>query len=158
MNLIPRCKGVYLLVMVPKSDSIARIGRSGIEIDLRPDTLLIYVGSAMGPGGLRARIRRHLTRSGKKLYWHIDYLTSRPDIDIGYILYACTTHKEAEKDLAERCSRILEKGPHGFGSGDDPYNRTHLFVYRGDPIILVENLLPGCFRDLGLFYVLLEEK
>ncbi len=158
MDLIPRCKGVYLLVMAPKLDSIARIGRSGIEVALRPGTLLIYVGSAMGPGGLRARIRRHLTRSGKKQYWHIDYLTSRPDIDIGYILYACTSHKGAEKDLAERCSRILEEGPPGFGSGDDPHNRTHLFVYRGDLTMLVENLLPRCFKDLGLFYVLLEER
>ncbi|WP_429615053.1 DUF123 domain-containing protein, partial [Sphingobium olei] len=35
----------------------------------------VYAGSAYGPGGLRARIRRHLRR-GKLLHWHIDHLTS----------------------------------------------------------------------------------
>ena len=156
MELIPRCKGVYLLVLTPRSDSTAVIGKSGIKITLRPNTVLVYVGSAMGPGGLPARIKRHLVKSGKKLYWHIDYLTSRPDIDIQYILYSCTTIKSAEKDLAEKCSLILEEGPSGFGSGDDPYNRTHLFVYRGDPAMLAEKLLAECFRSLGLSFALID--
>lgn len=34
----------------------------------------VYVGSALGPGGLRARLRRHLSPA-KHPYWHIDYLT-----------------------------------------------------------------------------------
>ena len=34
-----------------------------------------YVGSAHGPGGLRARVGRHL-RADKPLHWHIDYLTA----------------------------------------------------------------------------------
>ena len=34
-----------------------------------------YVGSAHGPGGLRARVGRHL-RTEKSLQWHIDYLTA----------------------------------------------------------------------------------
>ena len=32
-----------------------------------------YAGSARGPGGLAARISRHL-RSSKPLHWHVDYL------------------------------------------------------------------------------------
>jgi Uri superfamily endonuclease len=35
----------------------------------------VYAGRAYGPGGLRARIARHLKRS-KTLRWHIDHLTS----------------------------------------------------------------------------------
>ncbi|NUQ38512.1 MAG: GIY-YIG nuclease family protein [Caldilineales bacterium] len=34
----------------------------------------VYVGSAQGPGGVRARLQRHL-RQQKRLHWHIDYLT-----------------------------------------------------------------------------------
>lgn len=34
-----------------------------------------YLGSARGPGGLRARIARHL-RGDKKPHWHIDRLTA----------------------------------------------------------------------------------
>lgn len=34
----------------------------------------VYAGSARGPGGLRARIGRHLKR-GKRRHWHVDHLT-----------------------------------------------------------------------------------
>ncbi|MFQ6014179.1 MAG: DUF123 domain-containing protein [Anaerolineae bacterium] len=33
----------------------------------------MYVGSALGPGGLTARLTRHLHRN-KALHWHIDHL------------------------------------------------------------------------------------
>ncbi|MGB0749962.1 MAG: DUF123 domain-containing protein [Magnetospiraceae bacterium] len=33
-----------------------------------------YCGSAQGPGGLRARLRRH-ARWGKKVHWHVDRVT-----------------------------------------------------------------------------------
>jgi Uri superfamily endonuclease len=36
----------------------------------------MYAGSALGPGGLRARLARH-RRSAKRLHWHVDYLLSR---------------------------------------------------------------------------------
>ena len=36
--------------------------------------LYLYAGSAKGPGGLKARIARHL-RPDKKIRWHIDQLT-----------------------------------------------------------------------------------
>jgi Uri superfamily endonuclease len=32
-----------------------------------------YAGSALGPGGLRARLARH-ARTQKRIHWHIDYL------------------------------------------------------------------------------------
>ena len=35
----------------------------------------VYAGSAFGPGGIRARVSRHL-RTGKKPHWHIDHLSS----------------------------------------------------------------------------------
>ncbi len=41
--------------------------------DLPPGTYL-YVGSARGPGGIRARCRRHL-RPDKSIHWHVDRLT-----------------------------------------------------------------------------------
>jgi Uri superfamily endonuclease len=36
----------------------------------------VYAGSAFGPGGIRARVSRHL-RTGKKPHWHIDHLSAR---------------------------------------------------------------------------------
>jgi Uri superfamily endonuclease len=40
----------------------------------------IYCGSAYGPGGLRARVARHL-RAGKRTHWHVDRLTSAGRIE-----------------------------------------------------------------------------
>jgi Uri superfamily endonuclease len=42
------------------------------EIDIQPG-YYIYVGSAFGPGGVRARVSRHC-RTDKPKHWHIDYL------------------------------------------------------------------------------------
>ncbi|MDP6352303.1 MAG: DUF123 domain-containing protein [Alphaproteobacteria bacterium] len=42
-------------------------------VRLRPG-LYLYGGSAHGPGGLRARIRRH-AKADKPCHWHIDRLT-----------------------------------------------------------------------------------
>ena len=38
-----------------------------------PAGLYLYVGSAFGPGGLRARIGRHLGQATTQ-HWHIDYV------------------------------------------------------------------------------------
>ncbi|MDF1514549.1 MAG: GIY-YIG nuclease family protein [Anaerolineae bacterium] len=42
------------------------------DFDFYPG-LYIYVGSAWGPGGLTARLQRHL-RGSQNTRWHIDYL------------------------------------------------------------------------------------
>ena len=43
----------------------------------------IYTGSAMGPGGIQARLLRH-QKIIKKKHWHIDFL--RPECEITGIL------------------------------------------------------------------------
>ena len=53
------------------------VGRQG-ERTLPPG-LVAYVGSALGPGGLRARVGRHL-RAEKRLRWHIDWLTAQAPV------------------------------------------------------------------------------
>jgi Uri superfamily endonuclease len=42
------------------------------RLQLRPG-YYVYVGSAFGPGGLRARIEHH-ARPAVRPHWHIDYL------------------------------------------------------------------------------------
>lgn len=68
---VPPEKGTYLLfcrLVKPESVSIGRLG----AIHFRPG-LYGYVGSAFGPGGLAARLGRHLQASPRR-HWHIDYL------------------------------------------------------------------------------------
>lgn len=63
--------GTYaLLVTLDRSRNIC-IGRRG---RFRfPAGFYLYIGSALGPGGLGGRLERHL-RAEKRLHWHIDYL------------------------------------------------------------------------------------
>jgi Uri superfamily endonuclease len=66
--------GTYVLALWLGSPRRMVIGRLG-EFDL-PAGWYLYVGSALGPGGLRARVQRHWRHleSGKRAHWHVDYL------------------------------------------------------------------------------------
>ena len=68
---LPAAPGTYLLVLTAFAETRLRVGSLG-EMMVHPGFYL-YVGSAFGPGGLRARVGRHIAGSGP-LRWHIDYL------------------------------------------------------------------------------------
>jgi Uri superfamily endonuclease len=59
----------------------------------------LYVGSAFGPGGLRARLGRHL-RTAKRRHWHIDTLLDH--CPIRQIWYRC-----AGRELEHRWAQLL---------------------------------------------------
>ena len=70
-DALPAQNGTYaLLLYVPRATPL-QIGKLG-AFDF-PRGNYVYVGSAHGAGGLRARVMRHW-RDTKKLHWHIDYL------------------------------------------------------------------------------------
>ncbi len=67
---IPRAAGAYALsIELTHPVSLARF--PGVTL---PAGNYVYCGSAYGPGGLRARVARHL-RQRKTMRWHVDYLT-----------------------------------------------------------------------------------
>ncbi|MCF8479763.1 MAG: GIY-YIG nuclease family protein [Rhodospirillum sp.] len=71
---LPGDKGAYILlirlaVSVPAPPSLGPGG------SLRRG-LYLYCGSARGPGGIRARVGRHM-RAEKGIRWHVDHLTTR---------------------------------------------------------------------------------
>ncbi len=59
-----------LLLALPASAEL-QIGRKG-RINFEAG-LYCYVGSALGPGGLAARLGRYASGAGRR-HWHIDYL------------------------------------------------------------------------------------
>jgi Uri superfamily endonuclease len=63
--------GTYALILQSEKRSRIQVGRWR-EIGVDPG-YYIYVGSAFGPGGVRARVTRHC-RKTKTSHWHIDYL------------------------------------------------------------------------------------
>ena len=65
--------GSYALVFRLETPLEIQAGRLGRV--LLPKGLLVYAGSALGPGGLRARIARHF-RPTKRIHWHIDALST----------------------------------------------------------------------------------
>lgn len=69
---LPALPGTYALLLAANATTILDIPRFG-RVTL-PAGQYAYLGSAHGPGGLRARVGRHL-RAAKPLRWHIDYLT-----------------------------------------------------------------------------------
>jgi Uri superfamily endonuclease len=64
-------KGTYVLILHLERSEEITVGKLGVFSF--PAGYYLYVGSALGPGGLRARLARH-RRHDKKLRWHIDYL------------------------------------------------------------------------------------
>jgi Uri superfamily endonuclease len=69
--MLPKQSGTYVLILTLPSPATIDVGRLG-EFQF-PAGWYGYAGSARGPGGLEARISRHV-RPSKPLHWHIDYL------------------------------------------------------------------------------------
>ena len=71
-------RGTYALILRCTKGRTVQVGRLG-GMQLRAG-FYVYVGSGLGPGGLRARIAPHLRRA-RRPHWHIDYLRAytRPD-------------------------------------------------------------------------------
>ena len=66
-----RESGTYLLVVHLDREAEIPVGRLGT---FRFNAgYYCYVGSARGPGGVAARVRRHL-KGAKRPHWHVDYL------------------------------------------------------------------------------------
>jgi Uri superfamily endonuclease len=83
LAFIPASGGTYALVMRCSFRRRVRIGALG-TVATEPG-YYVYVGSAFGPGGLRARIARHVGVKKKKR-WHIDYL--RPFLRLEEVWYS----------------------------------------------------------------------
>lgn len=113
-----------MLILSINENLVLSIGSIGYHYFSRG--FYAYVGSAKGPGGLKARIRRHL-RKIKKTRWHIDYLTVNNNVSIVTVIYAEThSMEDYESLIASELYRQLKPYIKGFGSSDkDDY--THLF-------------------------------
>ncbi len=135
---IPAKKGYYLLVLHIGRNVFLKIG-SLRESEYRAG-YYIYVGSARGPGGLRSRIKRHLSRV-KHLHWHIDYLLSLDYVSAVAIVYCIDTGTDLEPVFSELLrSQNLRYIPR-FGCSDKRSDVSHLY-YCG-------TRLGDCLRIVG---------
>jgi len=87
----------------------------------------VYCGSAHGPGGIRARVARHMRRD-KALRWHVDQATS-----VAVRLNAAGFSGTNECDLVRALSASGDFGYplSGFGSSDCRSCTAHLLQFIG---------------------------
>jgi Uri superfamily endonuclease len=110
----PAAPGSYLLVLRVARELRARAGALGVQ-EL-PAGAYVYCGSALGPGGLRARVRRHV-EGARRLHWHIDYLLRRAGVQEVWIR---TGAQRLECEWASALDRLEEFDcpVPGFGASD----------------------------------------
>jgi len=122
---IPQAKGAYLLAIRLDHPVDVRVSTPH-EARLQPGWY-VYCGSANGPGGLRARLRRHL-RADKKPHWHVDRLTCAAAKIVA--LPVCDG-EECELVASPVQRSAFAIAAEGFGSTDCTRCRSHLLRFGG---------------------------
>jgi Uri superfamily endonuclease len=117
--------GTYAFLLSSASDAEIRVGRFG-DMQLQSGFYL-YLGSALGPGGVRARVNHHLHASPRP-HWHIDYL--RPHASVEEV-WLCHGRKRREHLWARFLARMpgVSVPMPGFGSSDCACE-AHLFFFK----------------------------
>ena len=81
--MLPDRPGTYVLILWLAESRVIACGR--LWQCYFPSGWYAYVGSALGPGGLAARLGRHLHTTGC-FHWHIDYLRAQSQpVEVWYI-------------------------------------------------------------------------
>ena len=118
-------------------DISTRLGSYGLLIELSKDLPLsrplfcgvvlkkgqyLYVGSAFGSGGIRGRVRHHLSQP-KSAHWHVDDLTN-----VGWVQAIFIFPGVNECEVIKRFQRVtaIQTPVPGFGSSDCATCEAHL--------------------------------
>ena len=129
---LPPIGGAYAILIETRRP--ADITLRGVNLRLCPGQYL-YCGSARGPGGIRARVGRHLRKS-KAQRWHVDRLTG-----IGRVSGVVVAPDGSECALFARFSALkgAEVPAPGFGSSDCSRCAAHLLRLEG-PVLEIPAL------------------
>lgn len=112
LTAVPRAPGAYLLLFSLPTSVETQIGRLR-WISFQPG-LYGYAGSALGTGGLAARLKRHTSGAGRR-HWHIDYLLPHARL-LGAL--AREDAQRLECACAAWANRRAQTCIRGFGSSD----------------------------------------
>ncbi len=117
---LPDAPGAYALLIEvsrPYEPPIRRLAKRRLAAGH-----YLYGGSANGPGGIRARVRRHLRRK-KTVHWHIDHLTKA--FGVAAVVAVVGGNECAILEEAGRRPGVRVPVP-GFGSSDCVRCPAHL--------------------------------
>jgi Uri superfamily endonuclease len=133
-------KGIYCLVF-ENPDCVIRVGAIG-EIAFLSGWH-IYIGSALGSGGLK-RLMRHISiawNPDRKPTWHVDYLLTSSFFSLGYTVNGIT----ADRLECRLVTMLNEASVPAFGCSDCSCP-SHLLYRGGDP----QQEIVAAFRKLRL--------
>jgi Uri superfamily endonuclease len=119
--------GTYVLLLECAVKAELSIGKLG-SMKTGPGYYL-YVGSAFGPGGVRARIKHH-RKTALLPHWHIDYLRPVAGLVEAWCVYGRRCEHEWAQILLQ--SENIETPLPCFGSSDCACE-THLFQLEHKP-------------------------
>lgn len=120
--------GSYALILCAFTHRIVRIGRIG-QLSVTPG-FYVYVGSAFGAGGIRARLAHH-TRIAQRPHWHIDYLRRCALLEETWYTNDPCPREHQWAGLFRRSPGASEPLD-GFGASDCQC-RSHLFRFARKP-------------------------
>jgi Uri superfamily endonuclease len=122
--------GTYALILSASQKKQITVGKLG-TLQLKPG-FHIYVGSAFGPGGLKARIAHHCKRPSRP-HWHLDYLGGRLDlVEVWYTFDPVRREHQWAKTIST--TRGVSVPLTGFGSSDCDC-LSHLLFRNTEPSI-----------------------
>lgn len=138
-----------MLVMQLLNPQLITPGRLGRRT--MPAGYYCYVGSAFGPGGLRARLRHHAS-SAARPHWHIDYLRHHAVLIEIWYTDAAQRREHSYADLLSAQPDVSQP-VEGFGASDCGCH-SHLFHQASRPGIgLFRRQLAEYCPDDALFRV-----
>lgn len=127
LSQLPAQRGTYALLLYLSRATRVQIGKLG-AFDF-PRGYYVYVGSARGAGGLRARVTRHWGEN-KKYHWHIDHVraVAKP-VRVGY-------STDARDDECLEAARLQARGGRVIAprlGASDCACATHLWYFSRRP-------------------------
>lgn len=115
-------KGIYVLAILIDKDIAVKVGAIG-KVFFKKG-FYAYVGSAQK--SLEKRLNRHLRKTAKRKFWHVDYLLAEKRANIVKAFF-----KEAEKSeecATAQCLGEIGTSIEGFGCSDCNC-KSHLFMF-----------------------------
>ena len=122
----PAVPGAYLLVV--DLDAPLALDIASLSPAVLAPGRYAYCGSARGPGGIRARVARHL-RAGKAARWHVDRLTAAAAV---VSVFAQPGAGECELFARLLAAPGVRVPVRGFGSSDCRRCPAHLAAVPAD--------------------------
>ncbi|MBC7112776.1 MAG: GIY-YIG nuclease family protein [Candidatus Methanomethyliales bacterium] len=108
-------KGVYAIILKLDRHMSLNLGKKRFDLN---SGIYIYAGSAFGPGGIYARLGRHLKTfktGATKKHWHIDFLLPHSTT---FVPVCAPSTRKLECELVRSLRESGFKTVDGFGNTD----------------------------------------